>query len=102
MRFRGAERIHIAGHTGGVRELATPDLADPRRNGVGRLQSARNFVTGQDGWLHVRGGSRVVQTLADVSGNAISDVLGGFAFSPIGCIVVAHSAAADKHYLYAL
>lgn len=103
MRLKRGELIHVVGHTGGVVEYAEPSAVDPRRTGgVGTLFSAFQLVSLAGGRLAVRGGSRVVTTFADVAGNAISDVLGGFAFSPIGVIVVAHSAAADKHYAYAL
>lgn len=102
MRLRRASQVHVVGHTGGVVEYAEPSVVDPRRLGVGTLFKAVQLISSSGGRLSVRGGSRVVTTFADVSGDAISDVLGGFAFSPVGVIVVAHSADASEHFLYAL
>lgn len=102
MRLRGADLVHIVGHTGGLRERAEPDAVDPRRKGLGALDDGLNMVALPGARLGVRGGSRVVQVFADVGGDAIDNVLGGWPWSQTGTLVIAHSSAGPAHYCYAL
>lgn len=102
MRIPGASVVHVAGWGGGLFEDAEPDLVDPRGRVVGTLDDGLNLVTLPGGRLKVRGGSEVVQTFAAVGGQAISDVLNLFRFTPTGALAVAHTSGGSKHYAYAL
>ncbi len=83
---------------GGVIERAEPDRVT--RDAIeGRLRAGVNFVHGGSGRGAIRGGSRAALTLTEQS---ISDLTGVFRWSPTGALLVAHSAANDKHYAYAL
>jgi len=102
VRIPGAKTVHVAGWGGGLYEDAEPDLVDPRGRVVGTLDDGLNLTITPGGRLRVRGGSEVAQTFAAVTGNAISDVLNLFRFSPTGAIAVAHTSGGSKHYTYAL
>ena len=97
MKLRGAITRHVPGWSGGVLEGAEPDLAQPK--GFGSLADGLNVQTAPLGRVAVRGGSRVLLTLAE---DDVSDVLGVWPFSPTGAIAIAHDDTADTHYAYAL
>lgn len=98
MKLKGAQLHHVPGWTGPLSEDSEPD----KKERLGGLDEGMNFVVRPNGLRDIRGGSAVVQTLAAVAGNAITDVLGGWPYAPAGMVVIAHSLAAAKHYAYAL
>lgn len=101
MRTRARPK-HISGWTGPLYEEAEPDAVDPEIAGVGVLDDGLNWIARDGGRRVLRGGSAVALTLAAVSGQAISDVLAGFPFSPTGAVLVAHTSGGSKHYAYAI
>jgi hypothetical protein len=97
MRLRG-RTLHVAGWTGPLVEDAEPDLVD----GLGAVDDGLNWMARDGAKRIIRGGSASVLSLAAVSGQNISDVLGLWPWTPTGAFALAHAVTGSKHYGYAL
>lgn len=98
MRLGRAQVKHVLGWAGGLVERSEPDVADADLRG--RLRAGENFVHTAPGRLQVRGGARVALQL---TGNAITSIVGVYPWSPTGGLVVAHRASGGgKHYAVAV
>lgn len=95
-RIRG-ERVDVPGW-GGVVEDADASVGFDGAKPIGVMDSCVNFVPTGTGRLAVRGGSTVKLTLEDGAANAMSSVLAQARYSQVGTALVAHRAAASKHY----